>query len=560
MWATIRLPAVLLLATQGVAPAPVQPPDAVEELRRTLETNSPEDDRTLDDDFLKQRERVLLAHINGLRSPWELSRALFLGEWRISSRIDRLRDQDLSLRGAVGRHFLDSVRGPLHDPATFTGVRLALANLLDEIGPRVRGLSASTDCAGLTGAFAGELIRLLEDADPEVRAAACRALGKIQGNPTAAGTALGGVMQRGRSVADKVAALDGLAHLLRANADDTDAGAPRERLAEAARLVLAASGVGLRDVHSEVRRRGLEVVRQAVQAVAQAMTGSTAELAIWRPVFQEINRLGDALARTLVDPQPQVRQAGRKAVHEVAFLGRRVASLSDGGAGVRQAAAGTTADSSVDRTYLAEAMRPAVGVLVRGLADPEPRNRLTSVESLELLGDAAAQAAPALLRALADPDRFVRWAAVRALGKCPALPPSPAVERMTPLLLDADTGVRVAAAAALERFGPRAQSAVPTLLRALAEGSDREAQVALMHALVRIAGDRPHAAVPTLCQLLRNPDPRVRRAALTTLGQFGPAAGAALPNLRAALGDEDDTVREAARIAVAAVTPRTTSR
>jgi HEAT repeat protein len=156
---------------------------------------------------------------------------------------------------------------------------------------------------------------------------------------------------------------------------------------------------------------------------------------------------------------------------------------------------------------------------------------------------------------LSDPDRFVRWAAVRTLGRLPALPPSPAVERITPLLLDPDSGVRVAAAAALERFGAGAQSAVPTVLRALTQGSDREAQVALMRALVRIVGNRPHAAVPTLCQLLRSADPRVRREALTTLGQFGPSAGAALPNLRAALGDEDESVREAARVAVAAVTP-----
>jgi HEAT repeat protein len=558
MWATNRLPALLLLTSLCVAPASAQRTDAVEELRRALEANSPDDERALDERFLQQRERLLLGQINALRSPWDLSRALFLDEWKITSRNAGLRAQEVSLRGAVGRRFLDSVRGQLRDPATFAGVRLALANLLDEIGPRVRALSASEDCAGLTGAFAVELVRLLEDADPEVRMAACRALGKIQGNPAAAAAALAGVLQHGRSLPDKLAALDGLTHLLRSAdtpADEADPHTLRIRLAQAARLVLAAGGLGVRDAHPEVRRRGLEVVRQAVQSVSQALAEGESDLACWRPVFQEIHQLGEALARALADPRPEVRGAGRRAVHEVAFLGRRVAFLADGAEGLRQTAARTPAESSLDRKYLAEATRPAVGVLVRGLADPEPRNRLTAVESLELLGDAAGPAAPALLRALADPDRFVRWAAVRSLGKIPALPPSPAVERMTPLLLDTDTGVRVAAAAALERFGPGAQSAVPTLLRALVQGSDREAQVALMHALVPIAGARPHAAVPTLCQLLRSPDPCVRRAALTTLGEFGPAAGAALPNLRAALGDEDQTVREAARVAVAAVTP-----
>jgi HEAT repeat protein len=196
-----------------------------------------------------------------------------------------------------------------------------------------------------------------------------------------------------------------------------------------------------------------------------------------------------------------------------------------------------------------------VGVLVRGLADPQPRNRLTAVESLEMLSDAAAPAAEAMSRALADPDRFVRWAAVRTLGKLPSLPASPTVERITPLLLDPDPGVRGAAAAALERFGPGAQSAVPSLLRALTEGSDPEAQVALLHALARVAGANARLAVSPLCQILRSPDARVRRAVLATLGQFGPAAGAALPNVRAALSDPDETVREAARYAVSAVTP-----
>ena len=58
MWATSRLPALLLLATLAPVPASAQPPDAVEGLRRALEANSPEDDRALDEVFFAIDKRL----------------------------------------------------------------------------------------------------------------------------------------------------------------------------------------------------------------------------------------------------------------------------------------------------------------------------------------------------------------------------------------------------------------------------------------------------------------------------------------------------------------------
>ena len=50
----------------------------------------------------------------------------------------------------------------------------------------------------------------------------------------------------------------------------------------------------------------------------------------------------------------------------------------------------------------------AVSVLIRGLADPEPRIRLESAAALRCMGPAAKEAAPALKNALNDKDELVR--------------------------------------------------------------------------------------------------------------------------------------------------------
>jgi HEAT repeat protein len=535
-----------------------QTPDPVEAIRRTILEQSTNDDNIAEELALRARECLLRERIGTLRSPWDLSRALLLREWNTASHNDRLRTQDLKLREEVGKRFLDELHRALHDDRTTPAIRLAFTNLLEELGPRLRVLAATNGTTRLSVACAAELIRLLEDRDPDVRIAACRALGRVQGKPGDSADALGDVVRRGRSIPDKLAALDGLTHLLHAEdglAGETESQALRERLAEAARLVLTAVTPGVLDAHPVVRHRSLEVLCDTVQAVSQAV--DDANPSCWRQVIHSLSRLGEPLAHALVDPQFEVRQVGRKAVYEVSFLGRRWSQLQSDVAksadGVRQAA--WTAEASSDRKQLADAMLPTVAVLSRQLADPQPGNRLSAVESLELLGEVAIPAAEALSRTLADPDRFVRWAAVRTLGKLPALPVSPFAERISPLLLDPDSGVRCAAAAALERFETRAHASVPTLLRALTEGSDPEAQVALLHALALIGGAKDVNAVGTVCTLLRSPNARVRRAALETLGQFGPTAAVALPNLRRALGDPDEAVRDAARSALSAVSP-----
>jgi HEAT repeat protein len=88
---------------------------------------------------------------------------------------------------------------------------------------------------------------------------------------------------------------------------------------------------------------------------------------------------------------------------------------------------------------------------------------------------------PEALAALADADTGVRLAAMAALARVPGNPEE-AANRLAPMLADPDVGVRRAAAAALGRVGFAAPAAVEAL-RAAAAGGDAPLRRAAERAL-----------------------------------------------------------------------------
>lgn len=68
-------------------------------------------------------------------------------------------------------------------------------------------------------------------------------------------------------------------------------------------------------------------------------------------------------------------------------------------------------------------------------------------------------------------------------------------------------------------------------------------------------GRNSSSAAPQVIPLLKDEDPVVRRLAAYALGQMGPAAKAALPDLTAALQDGDRNVITAAVNAIRAIDP-----
>ena len=83
-----------------------------------------------------------------------------------------------------------------------------------------------------------------------------------------------------------------------------------------------------------------------------------------------------------------------------------------------------------------------------------------------------------------------------------------------------------AAADALGRIGP---AAVPSLIETLRD-PDPKVRLKAIEVLARMGADAKDA-VPELIRLLEDPDEEVRKAAIRTLGRIGPAAKDAVPAL-----------------------------
>ncbi|WP_370531925.1 HEAT repeat domain-containing protein, partial [Streptomyces venezuelae] len=187
------------------------------------------------------------------------------------------------------------------------------------------------------------------------------------------------------------------------------------------------------------------------------------------------------------------------------------------------------------------------------LSDPEPRLREAATSFLERLFELGAPAADALAARLAPSSgqtgfvgRSGRDGALLALARA-------GDTRAVPLLARAleEREVRRELLYAMDGLGPSAAMLAPLLRRRLAEVElderlhDRAAP--LLYALGAVRGSQ---AVPEVLRVLRGaPSNRrdwVREAALRTLAAFGPAAGAAVPDMRRLLAAESAAVATAA--------------
>jgi HEAT repeat protein len=580
--------------------------DRVELLRRAVETPSPAGN----DEQLLLRGEELKKRVDALQTLGELRRALQLNEWsRTDDKLNPKRsDQDQLYRQRIGGRFKATVEYFLSPKNADAAVRLALITMIGEMGSGVRALTPSDPPPGFTRTLAPDLIKLLQsDPSPDVRAAAARALGKINADPKEAVAPLHQALTKSPSPEVRRAAAEGFLTWIKSVDELTRAGidaavsARPEDLVELIKIVLPATTKGLRDADPEVRRHCLEVVQQTALAVpvprplsadnlrqADQLQGAVAAVPmftnLWRPVFEQLRDEKDVLARTLEDANPRVRATALQAVQELAFLRLRInrwvnsvpkqepAPLKGVWRAVRQpimlAAAVQNQNQKVlpapkelkaggfNEENLTKALEPSVRVLARGVNDPNPRVRLSAIEFLDFMEEAAAPATDVLLGALSDRNRFVRWAAARALGKIPSASPEQVVRGVIPMLGDLDIDVRMMAAGTVERYGPRAAAAVPALTQAVSEMNDPDGLMAMLNALRNIGGEAGQSSVPAVANLLRNPVPRVRRAAAETLGGFGAYARPAEPALRAALNDEEGEVRQAVSDALLAIAPQ----
>ena len=171
-------------------------------------------------------------------------------------------------------------------------------------------------------------------------------------------------------------------------------------------------------------------------------------------------------------------------------------------------------------------------VLVSRLALPEERWRVDAENALVQMGE---KAVDVLIGALGHANPHVRFHAVRALSRLGARRAlTPLVERLSDR--DNNHAVAIAAERALVELGA---DAVPALLDVAKNGKDDVRPRA-----VRALGRIPSAPAEAFRELSRSPDWTVRAQAVAALAKR--AGDAAVPDLIAALKDQEDWVGRAA--------------
>lgn len=219
-------------------------------------------------------------------------------------------------------------------------------------------------------------------------------------------------------------------------------------------------------------------------------------------------------------------------------------------------------DSSAIRSAAASGLAiagpPVVPLLVKALADDDPRMRAGAAETIlhmrlrptNEIGvryakpEDLAPAAPQLAKLLSDPDVEVRDHAALALAYA-----DPSDKRTAPILVQMlDRGASFEAIAALQNMGGSARGAVPALERVLAGNGYWLMGVNAAHALAKIGGAQACAQLAQAIVASKNDQApgwvtdaansinRVREGAADAIVEISPACPQTIPTLIATLG------------------------
>ncbi|TAL07464.1 MAG: HEAT repeat domain-containing protein [Verrucomicrobia bacterium] len=155
--------------------------------------------------------------------------------------------------------------------------------------------------------------------------------------------------------------------------------------------------------------------------------------------------------------------------------------------------------------------------------------------TLRRQSEAANQAIPALTIALADSEKQVRFYALLAFKEMGAAASNavPAITKIlagTPQPGGSDFYLRAAAASALGKIGPAAESSLPALKSALQSPNSYLCGQAAV-AIWRVSGD-VDTALPALLQVMPAESEHSKWDWIIAVGEMGPRAKAALPQLK----------------------------
>jgi HEAT repeat protein len=604
------------------APAAPLPPDPVEAFRQALVQERP---ATPTPEYLAQRRRKLEEAAHNLRNLGDMSRAMLLLEWRATHLSPQEADIDRQIRDSVIENFEQGLRAVMRRGDTVQ--RIAAANLIGDTvsGARRQDIETVELVANLEPRRPGERIgaprgvlptyrflrermktmvadldRLARDPSPEVRIAAARSLGNIEGDPDQTAPAFQRLLQAPEAAVRRAAAaamVNALEILIQLNNQRLGLGTPTEELPEDAteadkkraiarveplRSIIKFVPVateGLEDRDTAVRRSCVDACRKGSATLDSLVTlpllspdngmppkgfplspeERTTVLAQRDLVYGLIEGVGPALrafrsqaplwARTATDSDATVRLQVRHVFEDLALTVDKLKRLQQ-----IVTYPGLPAYKPGEKNPEEKKKLPAVGAGATGrvqaapagtLGDPScgPIPLLESVDAMVPQMPAATVAQPAVLE---GPVKMTPQE--MAAGPVPAQPRVRAIP----------TG-GVAAGAnqkpKMEDLPPPKKlpgTATPTVpleqaldlaLGALVAGlSDPDAKVRLASLdAIETMGEAAASTVPALARSLRDSDRFVRWAASRTLGKLAPRRpDLVVPVLARMLGSEED--------------------
>ena len=286
---------------------------------------------------------------------------------------------------------------------------------------------------------------------------------------------------------------------------------------------------------------GRNATRAEIAAIAhQALVNSGRARAIASAYVPAITATPVVKAPVVKAPveTPAVTPVPQASVDEFAEL---VALLNSNEAARRKAAADALAASGT----------AAVPQLAQALESDSAPTRAAAAYALNKIGPGAAAATPTLLNALKDNDEIVRALATNTLAQV-GLDQNVLINILTAAIQSESGLVKDVAAEALVKTGG---DAIPALGKVLKNKSaDRLARrtaatlIGDIGQTSELGGAALQSVIPILAETLSDGDSDVRKAAAGALGDFGPLADVAIPELsRVLLGKNSGVSQTAAR-------------
>jgi HEAT repeat protein len=164
------------------------------------------------------------------------------------------------------------------------------------------------------------------------------------------------------------------------------------------------------------------------------------------------------------------------------------------------------------------------------------------------IGPAAESAAPNLTNAAASGNWAVRGAATVALLKIKQQPPDALIQKLNDT---SDSQAWYENAIMVGEFGPRAEPAIPILLRSLQHSNN----VIQAHALIALGmiARQPDECIPAILPFMTSPNVSDRQKAIGALLSFGTNALPVKQAFQRALTDSDPWVQSQAKTALKAL-------